>query len=445
MNNDIALSPEQTEKMLQFQDLTGIEDISLCRDALQRHNWDLETAVQDQLNIKEGRPSVYSVTRAPTNDVPVVYSDPSLQQIFIAEPPGLPFPWRWAGTFGFIASFLFRFVYNTFTSFLDFTRSIFWNRPRYPEVTDPVGDVVSYINEFEESYGRRHPVFYQGTYAQALNDAKLELRFLIVYLHSDNQDCASFCRNTLTSQEMIDFLNAHAVIFWSCSSSKSEGRRVMHALHAKSFPFMGVIILRDNVMTLVARLEGLMETSVLVNRLQSVIENNEQILYAARASRMERIVNQSIREQQDEAYMESLRADQEKQRQRELEREEIRKIELEKQKLIQDELMKKLELENQKVEYAERIPEEPSSSHPDCVCISFKMPNGDRLERRFLTTHTLRDIYYYIFCNPNLSGRFEIATNFPKKILDCSMTSVLTLQDAGLRKREVLFVYDLES
>lgn len=57
---------------------------------------------------------------------------------------------------------------------------------------------------------------------------------------------------------------------------------------------------------------------------------------------MERILNQSIREQQDEAYMESLRADQEKQRQRDLEREEIRKIELEKERLIQEELMKKL-------------------------------------------------------------------------------------------------------
>lgn len=57
---------------------------------------------------------------------------------------------------------------------------------------------------------------------------------------------------------------------------------------------------------------------------------------------MERILNQSIREQQDEAYMESLRADQEKQRQRELEREEIRKVEMAKQKLIQDELNKKM-------------------------------------------------------------------------------------------------------
>lgn len=57
---------------------------------------------------------------------------------------------------------------------------------------------------------------------------------------------------------------------------------------------------------------------------------------------MERILNQSIREQQDEAYMESLRADQEKQRQREIEREEVRKVELKKQKLIEEERKKKI-------------------------------------------------------------------------------------------------------
>lgn len=33
-------------------------------------------------------------------------------------------------------------------------------------VTDPVGDVVSFIHSFEEKYGQAHPVFYQGTYSQ---------------------------------------------------------------------------------------------------------------------------------------------------------------------------------------------------------------------------------------------------------------------------------------
>lgn len=41
-DNAMGLTFEQTDKILQFQDLTGIEDMSVCRDVLQRHQWDLE-------------------------------------------------------------------------------------------------------------------------------------------------------------------------------------------------------------------------------------------------------------------------------------------------------------------------------------------------------------------------------------------------------------------
>ena len=34
------------------------------------------------------------------------------------------------------------------------------------DVTDPVGDVVSFITSFNEKYGNVHPTFYQGTYSQ---------------------------------------------------------------------------------------------------------------------------------------------------------------------------------------------------------------------------------------------------------------------------------------
>lgn len=37
-------------------------------------------------------------------------------------------------------------------------------------VTDPVGDVVSFIRSFEEKYGRSHPVFYQGAYSQVSSE-----------------------------------------------------------------------------------------------------------------------------------------------------------------------------------------------------------------------------------------------------------------------------------
>lgn len=51
-NAGLGLTGDQTEKVLQFQDLTGIEDMTVCRDVLQRHQWNLEVAVQEQLNIR---------------------------------------------------------------------------------------------------------------------------------------------------------------------------------------------------------------------------------------------------------------------------------------------------------------------------------------------------------------------------------------------------------
>lgn len=45
MNNGDSLTNEQTEKVLQFQDVTGIEDINVTRDVLIRHQWNLEVRV----------------------------------------------------------------------------------------------------------------------------------------------------------------------------------------------------------------------------------------------------------------------------------------------------------------------------------------------------------------------------------------------------------------
>ena len=34
------------------------------------------------------------------------------------------------------------------------------------DVTDPVGDVMRFIRNFNDKYGVAHPTFYQGSYSQ---------------------------------------------------------------------------------------------------------------------------------------------------------------------------------------------------------------------------------------------------------------------------------------
>ncbi|CAG2064495.1 unnamed protein product, partial [Timema podura] len=165
--------------------------MSVCRDVLQRHGWDLEVSVQEQLNIREGRPSVYR------SDVitPAVVNNHLEQRVFFS-PPSHNYPRNGVfGLFRYVVSLLVQFCYNTFSNLLNFTFRLIQPDPRR-FVTDPVRDVIEFIQTFEAKYGTEHPVFYQGTYSQALNDAKQELRFLLVYLHcEDHQDTERFCRS----------------------------------------------------------------------------------------------------------------------------------------------------------------------------------------------------------------------------------------------------------
>uniref|UniRef100_A0A1B6M7B8 UBX domain-containing protein n=1 Tax=Graphocephala atropunctata TaxID=36148 RepID=A0A1B6M7B8_9HEMI len=442
-NLDMNLTEEQTDKVLQFQDLTGIDNVTLCRDVLQRHNWDLEVAVQDQLNIREGRPTMFSSDHSP----PTVVSDPIPQHVFFSPParynPGNNSSW---GLLRYVVTAFFHFCYDTLTSILGLTYRLLFRDPR-GQVTDPVGDVMRFLHQFEESFGSIHPVFYQGSYGQALTDAKQELRFLVVYLHQDNnKNCNNFCRMTLCNETLVQYINSTNMLFWACSINSGEGYRVSQSLQENSHPFLAVIVLKENRMTIVGRQEGPVDAQELVGRLQMIIAANEASLVAARADRVERSFNQTLRRQQDEAYMQSLLADQEKERLKcqELERRESEAREL--REVVEAERRRKEDLRRQKIELVNLVPTEPSPTDPEAVCVVFKMPNGCRLERRFLQSHTLEDVFHFVFCHPESPDEFEITTNFPKRTLDCKgALKSQSLREWGLRKGEVLFVYDLES
>lgn len=266
-------------------------------------------------------------------------------------------------------------------------------------VTDPLGDVLKFIREYNVKYPS-HPVFYQGTYAQALNDAKRELKFLLIYLHSETSspqiqsgqqritETTNFCRNTLSNRDVIDYINRN-MLFWACEVSSPEGYRVSHSINARSYPTLVIIALRDNKMTIMGRMEGDCTPEELLTRMRRVVSDNERWLNAARHERLERNLTQTLRAQQDVAYEESLKADQEKERKRQIERENQERIEKEIQ-AEQSAAERRLELKDRlKMELVHQVPSEPAETDEKAVSIVFKLPNGMRITRRFLKTNSL--------------------------------------------------------
>uniref|UniRef100_U5EWD1 Putative fas-associated factor 2 n=1 Tax=Corethrella appendiculata TaxID=1370023 RepID=U5EWD1_9DIPT len=441
MDND-GLTNEQTEKVIQFQDLTGIDDMNVCRDILIRHQWDLEVAFQEHLNMREGRPSVYATESRP----PQVVNDRFLQHVFSNNRASFSTPPSGIGGYiGYFINYVFNLCYSTLSSIITAFLGMFRDRERI--VTDPVGDVLNFIGSYNDKYPQ-HPVFYQGTYAQALNDAKRELKFLLVYLHSDtNAEAAQFCRNTLSNQQVIDYINRR-MLFWGCDIVSPEGYRVSHSINARSYPIMVMVGLRANKMIIMGRMEGECSPEELIRRMDTVTSDNEVWLQQARNDRLERDLTQTLRQQQDEAYEMSLRADQEKERRKQLEREEQLRIQQEIEAELLAEQERKEDIERLKLELTSKVPSEPPQNSPDTISLVFKLPNGMRIERRFHSLNSLNDIHNFIFCHPDAPDSFEITTNFPKRVLKCETKdaeNVLTLLDVGLKSREVLFVSDLDA
>lgn len=102
-----------------FPFIIGIEDITICRDVLQRHQWNLEVAVQEQLNMREGRPSVYATESRP----PAVVSD-LLGQLVFTTPTIDGSGSGFRGYLRAIVGFMWNVCYGTIMTVLQLTRRL---------------------------------------------------------------------------------------------------------------------------------------------------------------------------------------------------------------------------------------------------------------------------------------------------------------------------------
>lgn len=357
------------------------------------------------------------------------------------------------------------FVLDTVFRVLRFALSII--RPD-PRIRDPVYEINQYIEVFESSYGTRHPVFYRGAYSASLAEAKKDLKFLLVYLHSpSHQDTPDFCKNILIHPEVVSYITRNNLLFWSSSIESAEGHRASLALREHSYPFLALIVLKDNRMVVVRRWEGLraiMSVEALLGQLQQGIEDNEAALHAARAEREERNMNQIIRQQQDQDYQESLELDRKKEQQKQEEKrkkEEEERLRKQKESDEKDKRNRLIALREESGRKLEPEPEEGPSDPSDVIRVLIKLPDGTRLERRFLRQTSIKYLYFFVFSQPKSPLLFQITTNFPRKELPCQSPSLEnpdckvrtgdeerdppTFAEVGLGKSEMLFVHDLEA
>ncbi|KAJ3325761.1 FAS-associated factor 2 [Boothiomyces sp. JEL0866] len=433
------LDPEQQESVLQFQNISGITELNLVIEILENHDWNLPQAVDSFLSeqpIPSKINSEPSSSRA-TSRIPVRAPNP----VRTAGPVSRPTP----SIFSLLTTPLiwgYKFLWNILTVTLSFLP--FWKNRRIKRNSDPTECAIKFRKEFIKNYGEKGPQFFEGSYSNALDAAKRELRYMLAILNSEEHDDNDlFCRDTLTSDLFTGFLRDKDLLVWAGSVQESESFKVAELLGATKYPFMALIALHDSRMKVVHRFEGVTEPDAFIQTCTRFMSQLDASYAQARAEKREREAARSIREQQDLAYQQSLKADREKAEKLKREQEIVAEKERQdKLKEIEIELKRQKKREY-KLHLAQSLPNEPEQK--DYVAnLSIRLPNGSRLTRRFEADSKIKTLHDFIESNDlepiDILSEFVIVNTYPRR----EYTDLnLTFKEAGLYPSAAVIVEEV--
>lgn len=288
----------------------------------------------------------------------------------------------------------------------------------------PRDTAARFIRLFEEEYGAETGLeFFEGGYAQALELAKKELRFLLVVLQSDeHDDTTSFNRETLTHPDVVKFLKEREIILWAGSVQDSEAYQgttaplptnaknltitdlVSTALQCTKFPFAALITLTPTTtsssqgMSVVSRSTGPTPPAALITKLTTAINAHSESLSRLRAQRAVHEADRAIREQQNSAYEASLARDRVRARQRREEAERQAREEAAAREAAQAIELLDLNRAAWKKWRAARLPKEEPEHGLDTARVSIRTGDGERIVRRFAGDADMEEVYAYVEC-----------------------------------------------
>mmetsp|Transcript_39451 Transcript_39451/g.63964 ORF Transcript_39451/g.63964 Transcript_39451/m.63964 type:complete len:453 (+) Transcript_39451:29-1387(+) len=450
---------DRSETIAQFQGISNVEDLDLCVRILDAHDWHIEAAINGYFTrgaeSYRSRPPVSSSYVQSSSSSSSSSESPSIlhQQPQPPPPPQqqgggitsfLPGPIGGVIQFGFSAvSSVARWVGSYLPSPV---QNIIASLTADPANTSNASASPSslFITRFELKYGHTHPPFLPCSYDGAVEQAKREFRFLIIYLHSEmHSDTDKFCRETLCSENLVDFISSNFLI-WGGSINEPEAYQLSSKLTASTYPFLAVLGVIQNQIKPLKKIEGPKTVEELMTIFTQTMEQWGPHLDASRIEFEERDRDRRIREEQDRAYQESLEADRQRERkaQEDAAREEQERLEAERESARQE---ADAEAKRQARAHKQLLLEskvEPDKG-PGVIQILFRIPNGSRLSRRFRASDRLQEVFDFVDCQDLGIDNIGLASNFPKRTFTANSNDAnLTLDSAGLQGQCMLFVQE---
>lgn len=285
-------------------------------------------------------------------------------------------------------------------------------------------DISGYVNEILGE-PTDLPIF-KGEFNEAFNRSKAELRWLMVILiNSDSDTSIKFVKNYLNGQDFIDFVKKYNVLVYVGDVLYPEPNEVGHVYKARTIPYVSLI---SNVsasgttaasMSIVAKYQSFDQSKKLtpegrkkfVSKLSRAIERYEPQLIVQRSEKQEADLSRVIKEQQDQAYEESLKKDMKKQEEkRKLADEAERKAEEERQQALLEEKRKR-QTDALLAHYFQDkyVRDDSSWAKGDFTRIQLRNDQGQRVIKKFYKDDSTFDIFMIVKCKLYLEDQAQDA------------------------------------
>ena len=310
----------------------------------------------------------------------------------------------------------------------------------------PADNAVRFIREFSETYGEHNLPFAQSGFNLTLDNAKKDLKYLLVVLLSpDHDENDTWVRDTLLSPELASLLSSHKddMVLWGGNVQDAEAYQVSSSLNCTKFPFAALICQTSDTgspgMTVIMRATGPIFANELVAKLGAAMTAQQSQLQTARSTRREQQASRNLRDEQDSAYERSLAQDRERTRIRREEQEAKERAEREAEESARAEEIQQQKIEQWRRWRAQSLSDEPDANVKDTVRVSIRMPSGERIIRRFRSDAGMEELYAFVDCNDVLADAsstsmtkpddYEHAFNF--RIVSPIPRAVYALEDGG--------------
>lgn len=290
------------------------------------------------------------------------------------------------------------------------------------------------------------PEFYPGSFAQAVQEARQQAKVLAVYLHSDQSRYSQpFCTTVLTNDIVRTMLD-NDFLLWGGDIARMEAHHVGQMIHARQYPWFCVLLPASvDEIRVIGSVQGNIEIDAAVALLTSCVDEMEMHRSEIIARREQHAEDRVLRADQDKEFQESLEADRKRQEEEKLEAERQKEAERLVEEQRKQEAAEVAKVEEQRAAIEDRRKRKASEMElpgPEAqarICI--RLPAGQRVERKFVSDATLKDVYEWADCLCYLPEhkdrglcipeRFTLKTSFPARELTEMDRTIKELQLPG--------------